>query len=644
MARPRKTISDSELDRRLEALIEKLKKENNWPPVAKKRGELSKLNYLRDKLKVSFPRTRESVKRLGYYDVFAEGTRTVAQPKQIEPWVDDRIVELKESINPLTNKKYTRQEIVDQIRSEKGPNGKPGRVSLDYVARGGYGRGDWTNTPKTRQEWAALHPDLESQILSSDNMVAQRALSAAKSRELRKKNPKSSQAALARFSASEHGKASQRFGDALSEFKEEIRRIFPDDYSQILTGASGKSASLEELLEHPLVKQQIGDVVKESGLELDKKTKKYTRTNENSKALRTLKNKTVAHFPKLSGPNSRFVVKLGQYRDSGLGLDSEKVQSLIRSRAASNLSSLKSRSIVYSWDTVDGEEVPGSKKKVANLFFADDTDEKAIREMFRRIAEDQAEQFYRTGIVSNIDHVDHIFPNGNLRIVNGKLLGGALDQSGKFIGGGVANLQNLRKLAATVNMSENRFLSPGRIELLKSLETPGAVSVEDTLKELEGRTEAQRRADTKKRINQLGESQSRGKMPKFKIPWGGTALSIPIGILASGIADKSWGAAKDAAMNPWLYADAITQIDTKRTIENPSRLLNPPMVVKEDIIEPTAQMITQLLRTGGPDEDDYAEAASMGSKQGILGEGHPGFQNRSILDKYGNRRKKNIWD
>ena len=651
MARPRQTISDSELDRRLEALIEKLKKENNWPPVAKKRGELSKLNYLRDKLKVSFPRTRESVKRLGYYDVFAEGTRTVAQPKRIEPWVDDRIVELKESINPLTNKKYTRQEIVDQIRSEKGPNGKPGRVSLDYVARGGYGRGDWINTPKTRQEWAALHPDLESQILSSDNMVAQRALSAAKSRELRKKNPERIAATQARFLASEYGKASQRFGDALSDFKEEIRRIFPDDYSQILTGASGKSASLEELLEHPLVKQQIGDVVKESGLELDKKTKKYTRTNENSKALRTLKNKTVARFPKLSGPNSRFVVKLGQYRDSGLGLDSEKVQSLIRSRAASNLSSLKSRSIVYSWDTVDGEEVPGSKKKVANLFFADDTDEKAIREMFRRIAEDQAEQFYRTGIVSNIDHVDHIFPNGNLRIVNGKLLGGALDESGKFIGGGVANLQNLRKLAATVNMSENKILSPGRIELLKSLETPGAVSVEDTLKGLEGRTEAQRRADTKKRILSGSPRLRMGGVMRGVLPYGfGTLLGLGL----AGFSDKGWASDqfKKTVKDRSFWFENLLGLHPQKVASDPRRVS--PWRIGATLGQDTASgiggLLRGLLRTDDPTEDDYVAAQQMGRSPdmstpqiynngkptGIFG--HPGIRGEIIR-----KRRPNIW-
>ena len=289
MARP--TISDSELDRKLEALIEKLKKENNWPPIAKKKGELSKLNYIRDKLQVSFPRTRESVKRLGYYDLFAKGTRTVAQPRRIPPWVDERIAELKESINPLTDKKYTRLEIVDQISSEGG------KVSFDYVARGGYGRGDWTVPNKTRREYADLHPDLESELLSSDEVVAQRAVSRAKSRELRKKNPESSEASRAKFLASEHGLASSRFGDSLFDFKGEIKRIFPEDLPQILEGVSGKNASLEEILEHPLVKKKIGAAIKKSDLKLDKKTNKYVRSVANADALRALKNETIALFP-----------------------------------------------------------------------------------------------------------------------------------------------------------------------------------------------------------------------------------------------------------------------------------------------------------------------------------------------------------
>ena len=36
--------------------------------------------------------------------------------------------------------------------------------------------------------------------------------------------------------------------------------------------------------------------------------------------------------------------------------------------------------------------------------------------------------------------------------------------------------------------------------------------------------------------------------------------------------------------------------------------------------------------------------SGMGRRQGLLGEGHPGFQDRSPMDTYGGRRKKNIWN
>ena len=444
-----------------------------------------------------------------------------------------------------------------------------------------------------------------------------------------------------------------KFGAAVNDLKEEIRRIFPDDHPQILKGANGGMASLEEILEHPLIKKKFDTLIKRAnrqGLKLDKRsnrnrkgTNKFKRTEKGSDALRSLKNNIVKIFPK---SNVKFENELKVFRDKGLGLDSKEVQDLIKNRANANFSSLKARSDIWSWDTVDGlpkgAVVPGTKKKVANLFFADDTDQKAIREMYRRLVEKKVKEFYKTGRIFSVDHVDHIFPSGNPRIVNGQLLGGAFDADGKFLGVGVSNRQNLRKLAASVNMAEQHFISPERIKLLERLENVNSVSVAETQKGLDSRTNKQAINDTLKRINQLGEFQrGRGTMPKFR--WGGAALSIPFGILASGLADKSWGAAKDAAMNPWLYADAITQIDTKRTMENPSRLLWPQLVVKEDIIDPMAGLIAQGLRSRDPTEDEYAEAASMGSPQGLLGEGHPGLQDRSPMDTYGGRRKKNIW-
>ena len=432
--------------------------------------------------------------------------------------------------------------------------------------------------------------------------------------------------------------ASGSFGGAVNKLKKEVRRVFPDDHAQILKGVNGKTASLEEILAHPLFEEKFGKLVnkaKRNGLKFDKRSKrnrkgtdKFVRDKKGSNALLGLKNDIITSVPK---PDIKFENQLKSLRDKGASFDSKEIQDLIRNRGNRNLQSLRARSNVWSWDTVnglpDGDIVPGTKKKVANLFFGDLAEEEAIRKLYQSLIRARVKEFYKTGHLPNLDHVDHIFPQGNARIVNGKLLGGSFDEAGRFMGVGVSNLQNLRKLAASQNMALGEILSPDRIKLLESLENQNAVSVAETQKGLDSRTNKQSINDTLKRINQLGEFQSgRGKMPKFR--WGGAALTVPFGILASGLADKSWGAAKDAAMNPWLYADAITQIDTKRTIENPSRLLWPQLVVKEDIIEPTAGLIAQGLRSRDPTEDEYAEAASMGSPQGILGEGHPGFQDR----------------
>ena len=435
-----------------------------------------------------------------------------------------------------------------------------------------------------------------------------------------------------------------KFGAAVNDLKEEVRRVFPDDHPQILKGANGGMASLEEILEHPLIKKKFGALIERAnrqGLKLDKRsnrnrkgTNKFKRTEKGSDALRSLKNNIVKIFPK---SNVKFENELKVFRDKGLGLDSKEVQDLIKNRANANFSSLKARSDVWSWDTVDGlpkgAVVPGTKKKVANLFFADDTDQKAIREMYRRLVEKKVKEFYKTGRIFSVDHVDHIFPSGNPRIVNGQLLGGAFDADGKFLGVGVSNRQNLRKLAASVNMAEQHFISPERIKLLERLENVNAVSVAETQKGLEGRTNKQAINDTLKRLNQLGEFQRGRSKTSPRLRMGGTALSIPFMIAAAGLSDRSWGAAKDAAKDPWLYADAFTGIDTKRTIENPSRLLWPQLVVKEDIIEPTAQMIGAGLRTDDIPQEPYY---GMGRQRGLL-EGHAGIGEEE------RKRRTNIW-
>ena len=182
-------------------------------------------------------------------------------------------------------------------------------------------------------------------------------------------------------------------------------------------------------------------------------------------------------------------------------------------------------------------------------------------------------------------------------------------------------------------MAEQHFISPERIKLLERLENVNAVSVAETQKGLEGRTNKQAINDTLKRLNQLGEFQRGRSKTSPRLRMGGTALSIPFMIAAAGLSDRSWGAAKDAAKDPWLYADAFTGIDTKRTIENPSRLLWPQLVVKEDIIEPTAQMIGAVLRTDDIPQEPYY---GMGRQRGLL-EGHAGIGEEE------RKRRTNIW-
>ena len=438
---------------------------------------------------------------------------------------------------------------------------------------------------------------------------------------------------------SQKNPASGSFGAAVNKLKKEVRRVFPDDHSQILKGANGGMASLEEILEHPLFEEKFGKLTKKAkknGLDFDKRsnknrkgTNKFVRNKAGSDALLGLKNDIITSVPK---PDIKFENELKSLRDKGVSFDSKEIQDLIRNRGNRNLQSLRARATVWSWDTIDGlpngDIVPGTKKKVANLFFGDPAEEKAIRELYQRLTSERVKEFYKTGHLPNVDHVDHIFPQGNARVVNGKLLGGSFNEAGRFMGVGVSNLQNLRKLAASQNMALGEILSPDRIKLLESLENPNAVSVAETQKGLDSRTNKQAINDTLKRINQLGEYQAGRSKTSPRLRMGGTALSIPFMVAAAGLSDRSWGAAKDAAKDPWLYADAFTGIDTKRTMENPSRLLWPQLVVKEDIIEPTAGLIAQGLRSRDPTEDEYAEAASMGSPQGLLGEGHPGFQDR----------------
>lgn len=118
----------------------------------------------------------------------------------IEQWVFDRITELKGSINPNTGKKYTRRQIVDKI------GGEGGKVSFDTVARKGP-----TTAKKSRTEYAKLHPDLKSKLLSSNETTAQKAVDLARHREWVKNNPEKSKSGDKRYRESPKGKTKRQY-------------------------------------------------------------------------------------------------------------------------------------------------------------------------------------------------------------------------------------------------------------------------------------------------------------------------------------------------------------------------------------------------------------------------------------------------
>ena len=315
------------------------------------------------------------------------------------------------------------------------------------------------------------------------------------------------------------------------------------------------------------------------------------------------------------------------------GLTPEQIEKVIERRGRRNFQSFKSRADIYSWETIDGTEKgkvkQGTKKIVGTLLVATPDELVKMERLAIQMVRDQLDTFHRTGTMPKVNHLDHIFPMGSPRIINGKVYGqGAVDKLGKFQGYGLSTIQNIRGLAAHDNMSGHNVLSSERVDELLNRERlsgeagKNIVSVDESMRQSASLSESELRSRSEKAL----KGHLKGKrVPRF---WGGTALSVPLMMGAAALSEKSWGAGLEAAKSPWLYADAFTGIDTKRTVENPSRLFSPQTVIYQDIIEPTAGLIAQGLRSRDPTEDEYAEAASMGSPQGLLGEGHPGFQDR----------------
>ena len=329
------------------------------------------------------------------------------------------------------------------------------------------------------------------------------------------------------------------------------------------------------------------------------------------------------------------------------GLSPEQVEKVIESRGRRNFQTLQSRADVYSWDTVDGTEngklKPGTtKKKVGTLLVATADDLVKMEQLAIQMVRDQVTAFYRTGTMPKIKHMDHIFPSGSPRIVNGRVYGGAVDNLGNFQGFGLTTYQNMRELAAVDNMSRGNILSDERIKELfrrEKLEGKNVLSVDESIRLRASQTDAQARTSGDRALRKHLKGE------KTRRRYGGAALGTFAALLLAPWSEKGYTKEQfeETASDPWYWLDNIFMIDTKSTVENPKRLLYPERVVYRDIIRPTAQMVAQGLRSRDPTEDEYAEAASMGSPQGLLGEGHPGLQDRSPMDTYGGRRKKNIW-
>lgn len=160
--------------------------------------------------------------------------------------------------------------------------------------------------------------------------------------------------------------------------------------------------------------------------------------------------------------------ELIDFRKRGLSIDSPEVQKFIDRRTKDRHHNLKQRSNVYSYETVDGlpdgEIKPESKKLVASLF--EDSDAKEIRALVRDVVEKQTRIFFQEGKLPDVDDLDHIFPHGSVKIINGNLVGGAFSPDGVFQGVGLTNRKNLQALSRALNRSSQNILTPEKLAQL----------------------------------------------------------------------------------------------------------------------------------------------------------------------------------
>jgi hypothetical protein len=220
--------------------------------------------------------------------------------------------------------------------------------------------------------------------------------------------------------------------------------------------------------------------------------------------------------------------ELRNFKKAGLSIDSPEVQKFIEKRTRDKLHSIKSKSKVHSYETVDGEIKADSKKLVANLF--EESDEKEIRALVKNVVVEQAENFFKDGKIPDVDDLDHIFPGGSPKIIDGKLVGGAVSPEGDFQGIGLSNRRNFQALQRTLNRSLSNVLTPEKLAPLGI-----------------GEFKPSTREGSLARILQLGQSQrgetdASGKPVRkptarrgvflSPFPWVGAA-TLPLWLLAS---------------------------------------------------------------------------------------------------------------
>ena len=262
----------------------------------------------------------------------------------------------------------------------------------------------------------------------------------------------------------------------------------------------------------------------------------------------------------------------------GLSVDSPEVIKFINRRAADKYNDLYTKSRVVSFETVnglpDGAIIPESKKLVARLF--EEVDKKEIQSLVRGVVLDQVDEFFKTGVVPTVDEIDHIFPGGTPRIINGNLVGGAVDEAGNFLGVGRTNSRNLQVLSKTLNTSLQNILYPEKIRLLGS--SKGSLSVKESL------ANPTTRKKTAERLIQLGQWQrgevdSQGNPVKKPVSrFSGHAYSrfLPygfgtlLGLGLAGFSDKGWTSDqfKETVKDKHYWGGLLTGLDTPKFVED----------------------------------------------------------------------------